>query len=90
MIYDNLYTFRHLRYPYISISSPNYIVIITNVVTNKNYVYGANILPNDNELNNYLLVKRVFENEGEDLSFTDYNPDNYQIKIINRKKKTNE
>jgi hypothetical protein len=84
MVYDNLFRFRHLRYPQLSIKSPKYIVIFRNKITNKQYIYGINILPSEQELESSLLVKRIYENEGDNLLFSNFNNNNYEIKIEKR------
>ena len=81
MFYDNIFVFRHIRFPNVTIEKPKHIINIINKSESKEYKYGCNIVPSKEELVSNLLGYRVFENEGETLSFHDFNPLNYEIKV---------
>lgn len=80
-IVDNIIYFRHIRYPQEIIKFPKYIIYITNIITNSIYIYGSFVRPDDKELLNIILPKRVWENE-KFISPFDYNELNYKIKIV--------
>ena len=85
MVYDNIFTFRHIRYPNVVLQNPKHIVSFLNITRGSTYTYGCNILPSLREIRDVILAKRVFENEGETLDFSEFNLTNYQVFIDGKK-----
>lgn len=80
--YDDIVFFRHIRYPQVIIKNPKHIVQILN---NKEDVclgtYGCFLLPDADELFGSILVSRIVETSDELILPTQFNINDYVIKI---------
>lgn len=81
--YDDIISFRHIRYPHLIIQNPKFYIRIYHKASNLLCgVYGCYILPTKQDLLQNILPCRIFEEQGDVFSSTlDINLNDYYITI---------